>query len=569
MMNINSVPFSYYGSYMSIFKHDDKLWLQSLHGKSKGNMDSIEILVTHNGNPVPFKVVENYTLLELISDFGKVKICFNTAQKIVFYSTDRLGVRFASHPKFNFEYNFQLGKKESPYYIVNSYKNLTKYLVYTTNCPSHLSQSLTVDATGSNKTANNSSFIDIFPQEDNSSAIAVIQDIPTNMQKPDNDKLDFSLIEKIAEQNFHDFARQFQLVQSNYKNIQLDAIYTLWSATVFPEGNLKFTSIYASNNKFPGVWSWDHCFMALALAGVDNQLAWNQMKVIFQHQDKFGQLPGSVSDSTIRWNFSKPPIHAYIFAKMAQKMKFTDTQLFEIHYWISKQVNFYLKYKDSNEDGICEYDHGNDSGQDNSTVFTQNTVVDSPDLSAYLIFAMNYLIKLSKQLNLPEQIEYCSKKKAILTVKFKSYFFDKNNLPFAREMFTGKKIESHALLPLISLIACKELNHQQIDAITEDIKQHFITSFGIATEALDSPFYQDDAYWRGPIWGPSSVIMYEALKDAGEIELAQKIADSFCKTVKTYGFAENFDAKTGVGLRDKSFSWTASAFLYFASELHL
>nr|WP_227005310.1 hypothetical protein [Companilactobacillus paralimentarius] len=65
------------------------------------------------------------------------------------------------------------------------------------------------------------------------------------------------------------------------------------------------------------------------------------------------------------------------------------------------------------------------------------------------------------------------------------------------------------------------------------------------------------------------MIMYEALKDAGEIELAQKIADSFCKTVKTYGFAENFDAKTGVGLRDKSFSWTASAFLYFASELHL
>jgi hypothetical protein len=39
--------------------------------------------------------------------------------------------------------------------------------------------------------------------------------------------------------------------------------------------------------------------------------------------------------------------------------------------------------------------------------------------------------------------------------------------------------------------------------------------------------------------------------------------------VKAYGFAENFNAKTGVGLRDKSFSWTASAFLYFANELHL
>ena len=63
--------------------------------------------------------------------------------------------------------------------------------------------------------------------------------------------------------------------------------------------------------------------------------------------------------------------------------------------------------------------------------------------------------------------------------------------------------------------------------------------------------------------------MYEALKDAGETTLAKEIASKFCQTVKTYGFAENFDAKTGVGLRDKSFSWTASAFLYFANELDL
>ncbi|WP_334340774.1 amylo-alpha-1,6-glucosidase [Companilactobacillus sp. HBUAS56275] len=568
MMNIDLVPFSYYGSYMSLFRHDDKLWLQSLHGKSKANMDSIEILITHNGDPVPFKVVENHTLLELISDFGTVEICFDTAQKIVFHSDDNLGIRFASHPKFNFEYNFQLGKKDAPYYVINSYKNLTKYLVYSPTNPSQLVQSLSVDSTGSNKTANNSSFIDVMPKSDKAT-IAVIQDIPTNMQKPNQEVLNFSDIKKNAEQNFSNFAQQFQLVQSSYKDIQLNAIYTLWSATVFPDGNLKLPAIYASNNKFPGVWSWDHCFMALALAGVDNELAWDQMKVIFQHQDEFGQLPGSVSDSTIRWNFSKPPIHAYTFAKMAQKMTFTDEQLKEIYHWISKQVEFYLNYKDSNEDGICEYDHGNDSGQDNSTVFAQNTVIDSPDLSAYLIFAMDYLIKLSKQLDQPTDTKVWLKKKTNLTSKFENYFFDEDNLPFAREMFTGKKIESQGLLPLVSLIAGNALTQSQIKTILSTIKEHFVTEFGIATEAIDSPLYQDDAYWRGPIWGPSSVIMYEALKDVGEKELAHQIAESFCKTVKAYGFAENFNAKTGVGLRDKSFSWTASAFLYFANELHL
>jgi glycogen debranching enzyme len=139
----------------------------------------------------------------------------------------------------------------------------------------------------------------------------------------------------------------------------------------------------------------------------------------------------------------------------------------------------------------------------------------------------------------------------------------------AKEMFTGKKIASQSLLPLVSLIISPDLDKSKKQAIVSDLKQHFITDFGISTEAIDSPLYQSDAYWRGPIWGPSSVIMYEALKDAGENTLAKKIAARFCQTVKNYGFAENFDAKTGVGLRDKSFSWTASAFLYFANELDL
>ena len=33
------------------------------------------------------------------------------------------------------------------------------------------------------------------------------------------------------------------------------------------------------------------------------------------------------------------------------------------------------------------------------------------------------------------------------------------------------------------------------------------------------------------------------------------------------GFAENFDAKTGNGLRDPEYTWTASAFLVLAHEL--
>ena len=72
-------------------------------------------------------------------------------------------------------------------------------------------------------------------------------------------------------------------------------------------------------------------FMAIALNKGHHRLAFQQMEVIFRHQDSFGQLPGSVSDSTIRWNFCKPPVHGYIFSRMIQDANFTADELRQVY----------------------------------------------------------------------------------------------------------------------------------------------------------------------------------------------------------------------------------------------
>ena len=41
-------------------------------------------------------------------------------------------------------------------------------------------------------------------------------------------------------------------------------------------------------------------------------------------------------------------------------------------------------YRDSNQDGLPEYRHGNEAGWDNATVFDEGGPIESPDLSAYL-----------------------------------------------------------------------------------------------------------------------------------------------------------------------------------------
>ncbi|MBE0699124.1 MAG: hypothetical protein IH586_19565, partial [Anaerolineaceae bacterium] len=94
----------------------------------------------------------------------------------------------------------------------------------------------------------------------------------------------------------------------------------------------------------------------------------------------------------------------------------------------------------------------------------------------------------------------------------------------------------------------------------------FITQYGLATESPESANYNPDGYWRGPIWAPSTLIIVEGLAACGEFDLARSLARKFCDLCATNGFAENFDALTGVGLRDRAYTWTASVFLILGHE---
>ena len=109
-----------------------------------------------------------------------------------------------------------------------------------------------------------------------------------------------------------------------------------------------------------------------------------------------------------------------------------------------------------------------------------------------------------------------------------------------------------------------ELPAESRDALAERIDAH-LTPYGLATELPTSPHYTADGYWRGPIWAPSTVLIEDGLRRAGHSDLADEISDRFRALCEKSGFAENFDALTGAGLRDRAYTWTASAYLILAA----
>ena len=128
--------------------------------------------------------------------------------------------------------------------------------------------------------------------------------------------------------------------------------YVNWSCVVAPEGRLLRPTMYMSKNWMDNVWSWDHCFNALALVYKNPALAWDQFMVMFDAQDEFGALPDYINDIEIVWNFLKPPIHGWALKRMLERTdSITEDHLAEAYDPLCRWTNWWLEYRDTDGDG--------------------------------------------------------------------------------------------------------------------------------------------------------------------------------------------------------------------------
>jgi glycogen debranching enzyme len=83
-------------------------------------------------------------------------------------------------------------------------------------------------------------------------------------------------------------------------------------------------------------------------------------------------------------------------------------------------------------------------------------------------------------------------------------------------------VESESLINNIPMILGRRLPKKLLSQLVSDLgsEGRFLTEFGLASESPRSPKYEADGYWRGPIWAPSTYLIFDGLVDAGEKELA-------------------------------------------------
>lgn len=563
-IDLRGAPFSRNGSYMAFsFLPEAGAWpaglyLRSVHGGAQearpgGRVALVQAL--HNGRVVPFQAQATPAALELRTPHGSVTICI--AEPFLLRARGKGVALRLTFSGSDGDYAIPCADNR---WQINSPKNLLQYML-TPLMGSWKIRGLW-NGTGSEQLA-----VELHPWPGVGIFEGAIEEFSSTW-RPRAYHESFEECRAQVEADYAGWLEHTPALPEQYAEARRLAAYINWSSAVEPIGHFLRQSMFMSKNWMTNVWSWDHCFNAMALTYRRPTAAWDQLMTVFDQQDEFGALPDYVNDRGLLWNFVKPPIHGWALAWMMQRSQFVrNDQVRQIYGPLARWTEWWFSFRDEDKDGIPEYKHGNDSGWDNATPFLTGVPLETPDLCAFLVLQMETLAMLALLQNNHEEAESWQHRSEDLAQRMLTHLWQGDHFVALR---SGDHLvgDTESLLLYLPIVLGKRLpvgvRRDLIEGLTRPGR--FITPYGLATESLGSPHYKADGYWRGPIWAPATLLIVDGLAACGEKELARDLARKFCDLCAANGFAENFDAQTGEGLRDKAYTWTASAFLVLGHE---
>lgn len=568
ILDLTNVPFTRRNSYMVIsyitkefrlfgrkITEAEGLYLRSVRGDCRPAPLIAHLNPTYDGKPAAYTYYADGT--EIVIEYkdvdAKIEIVFAEENTLLIRGIgEKIGLELdnLAGNESLYDYVITIPYQGKEYYEANLFRNASKYIFGSMKGKKHFDQDWQEQTAKECK---------VVFEEENGIFEATIEEAQVEWNFREY-TFDFDKkLEEVSKER-QEFFDTMPEVPEAYKEEKELAAYIDWCSQVKKEGRLTRDALYPSKNWMIGAFSWDHCFIAQALSYHRPKEAWDQFMIMFDYQDETGRIPDAVTDAYITWNFCKPPVHGWTLMKMMEHMELSKEQLTEAYEKLTNWTKWWYHYRDTNQNGLCEYYHGNDSGWDNSTVFNHSIIIESPDLSAELVLQCEALEKIALMLNKEQEAAKWKEMSKVQLDNLLKYQFE-GNKPVARDRNTGEIIECNSLLPYTCIILADRLPKEKADYIVDALKNEFLAPGGIATEKTDSELYQSDGYWRGPIWAPTTMMVLDGLWQLGEHEFVKDVTLRFAKMVQKSGFPENFDSITGDGNRDRAFSWTASTFM--------
>lgn len=572
--DINKVPFSRYNSYLGISSRNKqgKLYVHCAR-RVFGEDKVFEILPLQHGKPAAVQTRFEPHVLHIIGSDGAAKLYLHGENGLVIESKGLdFQWRLAELPSKNGDvpeaYPLAYGSPEVDGHFKLISVNARLYIsIQVFEGEGELTGPLIKNERGN--------YIDqrthFTLHAGNQTALALIHISPHELLRQSFVKPAVTAHLKQIEIEWQQFYSKMPAVAEKYRYSATRSWYTLWASTVPAGGNYLYPAIVMSMEFMSSVFSWDHCFNALAAAEYDLQYGLNQFFLPFEQQAPNGALPDYMNPGLeVVWGVTKPPVHGWCFGKLMDKYEMDAAILQKAYTHLSLQTDWWMYYRDTDNDGIPDYPMGCDSGWDNATVFDLGYFVESPDLCAYLFLQMNTLARIAVKLNKEQEALQWDERANRLYAGLIEHSWVNNRFIARVSGSHHYDEEPGSLITLLPLVLGNLLDEEKRQYLLNELRQHYLTDYGLATEKYKSPYYRHDNYWRGAIWAPSTYLVVDGLMRAGEKTLGLTIAQRFCNMIAftANGDFENFNALTGEGLRASGYTWTSAVNILLLKLLH-
>ena len=372
------------------------------------------------------------------------------------------------------------------------------------------------------------------------------------------------------------------------------AIQTLVNNWRAPAGRMRFSALFPSSNVdyFNGFWAWDSWKHAVGLVRFAPEVAKDQVRAMFDHQDETGMIADVVylDPAEDNWRDTKPPLAGWAIEEILDRTGDVDF-VRELYPRLVAYHAFWYASRDHDGDGLCEYGSTDgtleaarwESGMDNAVRFDDTTMLEngpgawsmdqeSVDLNSYLYLEKRALASLARALGDSGDAARWEREADELQARIRNEMFDDETGWFYDvDVATGAIVPvqgPEGWIPLWTGVA----NEAQAARVRETMLDpgKFRTHVPFPTVVRDHPEFSQ-GYWRGLVWLDQAYFAIEGLRrygfDDDASALTRQLFDNLeGATQPGVPLYENYDALTGEWRNVRHFSWSAAHLLLLVAE---
>jgi hypothetical protein len=317
-------------------------------------------------------------------------------------------------------------------------------------------------------------------------------------------------------------------VPGRFEYLKQLCAYTVWVCRVEPQGLMEVPGVLFTKPTASGMFSWHQAYHAMSIVN-DAGTSVDTMLNFFPYQDAFGELPDIYDDKYYNILATKPPFHGYALLYMLDHLgaALTSEQCRRMYGPLSKLYGFWTTLRDTDGNGVPQYNHGCESGIDDSDMFRKGVPVETPDIISYIILLAEGLSKLAERMGQPKDAASWKEKSETLLQKLLTDYW--NGKCFVARLSTTREIvETEELEAYMPLMLGQRLPRDVINAMLEELTdpEKYYTPFGFRSGPRK---ILDGKPLPGFIGGFAQVKMLPALWYAGEKELARSLIAGYCE----------------------------------------